>query len=266
MFRSSNPTLNDRFFKPAEIISKDAGAIRTTMTAAGVANKTFILLGLCVASAIFAWSLLLPASGVPKVSPILLVGGGAIGGLVLALITVFNPKVSPITAPLYALVEGLFVGAASAMYATNAGTIDESGVLAPNYSMVFQAVLLTFGILAVMLLAYRSGVIKVTNRYAMIITSAIGGIMLLYVASMVMSFFGASIPLIHSSGPFGIGFSLFVVAIASLSLAMDFEFIAQGERNNLPRYMEWYAGFALLVTLVWLYLEILRLLSKLQRR
>ena len=111
----------------------------------------------------------------------------------------------------------------------------------------------------------RSGIIKVTNRFAMIITAATGGIMMVYIASMVLGMFGVGIPLIHSSGPMGIGFSLFVVAIASFSLTLDFEFIVQGERNNLPRYMEWYAGFALLVTLVWLYLEILRLLSKLQR-
>jgi uncharacterized YccA/Bax inhibitor family protein len=125
---------------------------------------------------------------------------------------------------------------------------------------------LTFGTLAALLLAYRSGLIRATENFKLGVFAATGGIALLYLVSMVMGFFGKSIPFIHSAGPIGIGFSVFVVVIAALNLVLDFDFIETGAQRGAPKYMEWYGAFGLLVTLVWLYLEILRLLAKLQGR
>lgn len=180
--------------------------------------------------------------------------GGAIGGLVLALITVFKKTWAPVTAPLYALVEGFFLGAISAVYNAQFGGI------------VMQAVMLTFGILFALLFAYRSGLIKATENFKLGVVAATGGIALVYLASIALGFFGIKIPLIHESGLVGIGFSLFVVVIASLNLVLDFDFIESGVEQGAPKYMEWYGAFGLMVTLVWLYLELLRLLSKLQSR
>jgi uncharacterized YccA/Bax inhibitor family protein len=131
---------------------------------------------------------------------------------------------------------------------------------------VFQAVGLTFGVLAAMLIAYRTGVIKVTDRFRTIVVAATGAIALLYLASIVLSFFNISIPFIHQGGTFGIVFSLVVVGIAAMNLALDFDFIHRGVEHGAPKVMEWYAAFGVMVTLIWLYLEILRLLAKIRRR
>jgi uncharacterized YccA/Bax inhibitor family protein len=279
MFRSSNPALREEYFQPAEGLSalrRPEGEVKakpTTMTVSGVVNKTYILLLLCAAAAVFSWSLVVPAGSVTaegaiqsKVNPMLLIGGGAIGGLVLALITIFKPRAAPVTAPIYALVQGVFVGGVSAIYAVRFGNETVGGGFQLNVGMVLNAVLLTFGMLGAMLFLYRTGVIKVTDRFAAIIGSAIGAVMLVYVVGFVMSLFGGGIPLIHGSGPIGIGFSLLVIAIAGFSLTLDFEMVARGVQAGAPKHMEWYAGFSLLVTLVWLYLEILRLLAKIQSR
>ena len=178
----------------------------------------------------------------------------AIGGFVAALVTVFKKEWAPVTAPLYALVEGFFLGAISAMY---------------NFmyeGIVLQAVMLTFGTLFALLFAYRSGLIKATENFKLGVVAATGGIALVYLATIVLGFFGVSIPLIHESGLVGIGFSLFVVVIAALNLVLDFDFIETGVEQGAPKYMEWYGAFGLMVTLVWLYIEFLRLLSKLQSR
>lgn len=285
MFRTANPAVSSSPFGPAqtwEDLERQGRAVPvektraspTTMTVAGTINKIAVLLALCVATAIFSWNLVLdydPTVGgfvqAPSapVSPNLVMMGGMIVGLILALITVFKPTASPITAPLYALAEGCFVGGVSAVFALYAGK-EQNGALAANSAMVMQAVLLTFGVLGAMLFAYRTKIIRPTRRFYMGVAVATGGIALTYLVSIGLSFFGMSVPFIHSSGPIGIGFSLFVVAIASLNLILDFDLIATGVANKAPRHMEWYAGFAILVTLVWLYLEILRLLSKLQRR
>ena len=279
MFRSSNPALREEYFQPAEGLSalrRPEGEVKakpTTMTVSGTVNKTYILLALCVASAVFSWSLVVPADSVgadgqlhSKMSPLALMGIGGIGGLILALITIFKPRAAPITAPLYALFEGLLVGAISAYYAVAFGSATVGG-FDLNIGMIFNAIILTFGMLGAMLLAWRTGIIKVTDRFRMIIVSAIGGIMLVYIIGFVMSyFFDSGIPLIHGSGPIGIGFSLVVIGIAGLSLALDFDFIARGVQAGAPKHMEWYAGFGLLVTLVWLYIEILHLLAKIQSR
>jgi len=185
--------------------------------------------------------------------PWLLVGG--IGGLIVALVTVFKKTWAPVTAPLYAALEGLFVGAISAMFEARFPGI------------VMQAVMLTMGVLAALLMAYKSGLIKATENFKLGVVAATGGIALLYLVNIGMRLFGFDgMGFIHEASTFGILFSVFVVIIAALNLVMDFDFIESGVDAGAPKYMEWYAGFGLVVTLVWLYLEILRLLAKLQSR
>ena len=179
---------------------------------------------------------------------------GAIGGFAVALVTVFKKTWSAITAPVYALLEGLFLGGISAVFEARFPGI------------VIQAVGLTFGTLLCLLFAYKSGLIKATENFKLGIVAATGGIGMIYLVSIFFGFFGIQIPFIHESGIIGIGFSLFVVVIAALNLVLDFDFIESGSEMGAPRYMEWYAAFGLMVTLIWLYIEILRLLSKLRSR
>ncbi len=257
MIRSGNPALKESTFLDlgsGAVVSRDAGA----MTLNGTVNKTGILLLLAVLTAAFAWnqSVAVGADGLPAIAPGV-VGymlGGAIGGFVLALITVFKKTWAPVTAPLYALVEGFFLGSISAMYELRFDGI------------VFQAVLLTFGTLFALLRAYRSGLITATENFNLGVVAATGGIALVYLATIVLGFFNINIPLIHESGIVGIGFSLFVIVIAALNLVLDFDFIENGVEQGAPKYMEWYGAFGLMVTLVWLYIEFLRLLSKLNSR
>ena len=250
--RSGNPALKETTFLDlgsGTVVRRDGDA----MTLTGTVNKTGLLLLLCVITATFAWSQIqFNADGAVGAGPY--VWGGAIGGLVLALITTFKPAWAPVTAPLYALVEGFFLGAISAMY---------------NHlyeGIVLQAVMLTFGTMFALLFAYRSGLIRATENFKLGVAAATGGIALLYLVTMGLGMFGIRIPYIHESGLIGIGFSLFVVLIAALNLVLDFDFIESGVEQNAPKYMEWYGAFGLMVTLVWLYVEFLRLLSKLQSR
>ena len=180
--------------------------------------------------------------------------GGAIGGFVVALITIFKKQWAAFTAPLYALLEGLFLGGFSAIFE------------AKYPGIVIQAVTLTFGTLFCLLLAYRSGLIKATENFKLGVVAATGGIALIYMATIFLGFFGVRMPFIHESGTIGIAFSLFVVVIAALNLVLDFDFIENGAARGAPKYMEWYAAFGLMVTLIWLYIEILRLLAKLRGR
>lgn len=253
--RSGNPALSDNAFLDlgsGALVQGDAGA----MTLDGTVNKTALLLALALAGALFSWSQFdaAMASGTPgAILPY--VWGGAIGGFVVALVTIFKKTWAPFTAPLYAVLEGLFLGAASAMF-----ELRYPGI-------VMQAVGLTFGTLAALLLAYRSGLVKATENFKLGVVAATGGIALLYLAQMGMNLFGFSgMGFINGSSTLGIAFSLVVVVVAALNLVLDFDFIEQGARQGAPKYMEWYAAFGLLVTLVWLYLELLRLLSKLQSR
>ena len=192
--------------------------------------------------------------GVADDLPIGLVVGGVIGGFVVAIVTVFKQTWAPYTTPLYAALEGLALGGISYLFERS-----YPGIVA-------QAVFLTFGTLGALLFAYRSGIIRATENFKLGVFAATGGVGVVYLLSFVLGFFGISVPLIHSSGIFGILFSLFVVVIAALNLVLDFDFIEEGAERGAPKYMEWYGAFGLLVTLVWLYLEILRLLAKLQRR
>ena len=245
--RSSNPALKDNAF----LADRSANA-SGEMTINGTVNKTAILLGLVILPAFWIWDKTFGAENPGVYYPWMI--GGAIGGFVFALITIFKKTAAPYTAPLYAVCEGLFVGAISAFFER----------MYPG--IVFQATLLTFGTLFALLIAYRSGMIRATENFKLGVAAATGGIFLIYMATWILGFFSVSIPFIHDSGLIGIGFSLFVVVIAALNLVLDFDFIENGVKAGAPKYMEWYAAFGLLVTLIWLYVEMLRLLSKLNRR
>jgi uncharacterized YccA/Bax inhibitor family protein len=252
--RSGNPVLKESTFLDlgsGTVVSRDAGA----MTLNGTVNKTGMLLLMTVLTAAFAWSQVeFGVDGRPQPGFGIYMWGGLIGGFILAMVTVFKKTWAPITAPLYALVEGFFLGAISAMY---------------NFmyqGIVLQAVMLTFGTLFALLFAYRTGLIKATENFKLGVVAATGGIALVYLATIVLGFFNIQIPLIHESGLIGIGFSLFVIVIAALNLVLDFDFIESGVEQGAPKYMEWYGAFGLMVTLVWLYIEFLRLLAKLNSR
>jgi uncharacterized YccA/Bax inhibitor family protein len=242
--RSGNPALTADSFRGERTL---AGV--ETMTISGTVNKTALALLILLITASLTWNM-----GVEdgRVGGFILVG--VIGGLITALVTVFKKNWAPITAPIYAAFEGLALGGISAMFE------------ARYPGIVSQAVFLTFGTLAALLIAYRSGWIKATENFKLGVVAATGGIFFVYLISFVLGFFGVNIPLIHGSGTFGIIFSLFVVVIAALNLVLDFDFIEEAAERRAPKYMEWYAAFGLMVTLIWLYLEILRLLAKLQQR
>ena len=253
--RSGNPALKDNTFLDlgsGTLVQGDAGA----MTLNGAVNKTAILLVLTLAGAMFTWaqfSAAMAAGNPGAVMPY--VWGGAIGGFIVALVTVFKKQWAPVTAPLYAALEGLFLGAVSAMFELRFPGI------------VMQAVGLTFGTLAALLMAYHSGLIKATENFKLGVFAATGGIALLYLVNIGMRAFGfGGMGFIHDSGLIGIAFSGFVVVIAALNLVLDFDFIESGVEAGAPKYMEWYGAFGLMVTLVWLYIEFLRLLAKLQSR
>lgn len=245
MMRTANPALNADTFRGYE------GVADRAMTLQGTVNKTFILLLGVILTAGFTWTLYYQ-QGVQAVYPWVI--GGWIGGLVVGLVTAFKKEFAPVTAPIYALLKGLMLGGLSAIFEDM------------YKGIVIQAVGLTFGTLAALLLAYSSRLVKPSENFKLGVMAATGGIMMLYLVSILLSAFGVQIPLIHESGWVGIGFSIFVVIIAALNLVLDFDFIETGVEQGAPRYMEWYAAFGLLVTLVWLYIEILRLLSKLRSR
>ncbi len=248
MMRSANPTLSGKSFEGYGRVMEAGEA----MTIQGTVNKTGFLLILAIATAAWTWNKFFTAGNPAVVMPYL--WGGAIGGLVMALVTVFKKNWAAFTAPMYALLEGLFLGAISAFFE------------AQYPGIVIQAVGLTFGTLVALLMAYKTGLIRATENFKLGVAAATGGIFLVYMATMVLGFFGVGIPYIHGSGIIGIGFSLFVVVIAALNLVMDFDFIEAGAAAGAPKFLEWYGAFALIVTLIWLYLEILRLLAKLSSR
>ncbi|HBD19596.1 MAG TPA: hypothetical protein DC063_05600 [Arenimonas sp.] len=250
--RSGNPALNENTFLDVgsgQVVSRDGSQV---MTLNGTVNKTGFLLLLAVATAAYTWSLYNPMNP-GAVMPWMLVGG--IGGFIVAIVTVFKKTWAPVTAPMYALLEGLFLGGISAFFEMRFPGI------------VMQAVMLTLGVLAALLLAYKSGLIRATENFKLGVVAATGGIALLYLVNMGMRLFGfEGMGFIHESSLMGIAFSAFVVVIAALNLVLDFDFIESGAEAGAPKYMEWYGAFGLVVTLVWLYLEILRLLAKLQSR
>ncbi len=248
--KSSNPVFGNVFKQSY------AGANQETMTIGGTMNKTVLMLVIVVFAALFTWSKFfavynpeLPQAATSAVSIWMIVG--AIGGLITALITTFRPQSAAISAPIYAVFEGVFLGGISAFFE------------AKYPGLVMRAVALTFGVFLTMLFLYRSGTIRATGKFKMVIFAATGGIALVYLGSMIAGLFGANLSFLHGSGTFSIGFSLVVVAVAALNLILDFDMIEQGARAGAPKFMEWYGAFGLMVTLIWLYLELLRLLSKL---
>lgn len=269
MMRSSNPALNEKVFRPERTAVIDTSALGRTgfagraggpvqaspadaMTIGGVVEKSAFLLLLLVASAAFGWSQVDRAGLATSVPGWLLLA--VLGGLGIAVLTIFKPKLSPYTAPAYAVVQGLVVGAISALYAEQYDGI------------VLQAVGLTIGVFAVMLGLYALRIIKVTDKLRSGIMVATGAVLLVYVASFVLRLFGADVPFIHESGALGILFSLVVVGIAAANLLLDFDMVERGAAGGAPKHLEWYGAFGLIVTLVWLYLELLRLLAKLRDR
>ncbi len=256
MFSSSNPTLSSDVFRK----SRDTFSTES-MTVNGTVNKCLMLLCVVFGAATWSWQetlkvLLAQSAGFAGsgIAMPTLVMGSAIAGMILALITIFVQKASPYTAPLYAVAEGVLLGGLSAVFEQRYPGI------------VFQAVLGTFGTFFFMLFLYRSNYVRATDAFKRGMMAALGGLFFVYLISMIMGFFGTRIPFIHESGPIGIGFSLVVVGIAAFSLILDFDQIEEGEHVRAPKYMEWYGAFALLVTMVWLYLEMLRLLSKFRDR
>jgi uncharacterized YccA/Bax inhibitor family protein len=241
---SSNPALNARTFENL-IVAREAGS--ATMTLEGTAVKTGVLALLVGLSALFTY-VMLRTGYVQLLYPLMMVG--FLGGFVLAFITIFKKKWAPATAPLYALFEGLALGVISMFFE------------AYFPGIVFQATTLTFSVLGAMLLCYYTKLIKPSENLKLGLFAAMGGIFVFYMIAMLMQFMGYRPPLIYDSGPFGIIFSLFVIGVAALTLVIDFDFIERGVEMGAPKYMEWYAAFGLMVTLIWLYLEILRLLAK----
>ena len=251
LMKSSNPALGENTFRNLAGAGYGGSAESTgAMTLNGTVNKTGLLLICVIATAAFTWHLFTQSRDFADVAPLMIVG--LIGGFIFAMVTIFKKEWSPVTSPIYALLEGLALGGLSA-------AID---LRYPGIAV--QAVGLTFGTLFVLLLAYRSGLIQVTQKFRLGIIAATGGIMVFYLLEMVLGFFGIRFLAINGSSPIGIAFSLFVVAIAALNLVLDFDFIERGVNLGAPKYMEWYGAFGIIITLVWLYLEILNLLSKLR--
>ena len=241
--RSRNPAFRDSVLTQLEVGAE-------TMTVRGTAHKAAALTILVLTSAIWSWGQM--RSGAPTAP--LIMGVGLFGGLILALVTIFKRSWAGVTSPAYALFEGLVLGGLSAIFETSYPGI------------VVQAVGLTFGTLFAMLAVYSTGLIRATERFKIGVVAATGGVCLLYLGSMILGLFGRHVPFLHESSPLGIAFSVVVVIIAALNLVIDFDFIERAAAAGAPKFMEWYGAFGLLVTLVWLYMEVLRLLSKLRRR
>ncbi len=248
LFKSGNPAFKESTFENTIVTD-----LTQVMTVRGTLNKFGFLFLMVMATAFYSWKEFAEGG---NVQPLILIG--AIGGLVVALIITFKKEWAPYLAPLYALLEGLFVGAISAYY--DFAFADKAPFI------IVTAVGLTFGTAIAMFVLYSTRVIRATQRFRSIIITATMGIAIFYVITLVLRMFGMNVPFVHEGSTFGIIFSLFVVGIAALNLILDFDMIERGAEAGAPKFMEWYGAFGLLVTIVWLYLEILRLLSKLSSR
>lgn len=243
--RSSNPMLREDTFSSFGNTGAIPGA--SVMTLQGTVMKTAILLVLAFTSAIFCWMQ-------PEQAKAPFMIGGLIVGVISSLICIFAPRWAGMLSPVYAIGEGLFLGGISSF-------IDQK-----YPGVALQAMTATFGTLGSLLFAYTTRLIKVTENFKLGVAAATGGIFLMYLASFIMSLFGMQMPYVHDAGPIGIGVSLVIVIVAALNLVLDFDFIETGVEQGAPKYMEWYAAFGLLVTLVWLYIEFLKLFAKLSKR
>ncbi len=249
LFKSNNPILNDKSISKSKTASHQqehnfgiTKADNEVTTIKGAVDKTLMLFGLLLVTTLFSYYF----------GNQMLMIGGAIGGLIAVIVAVVKPTTAPIVAPIYALLEGLFVGGISAVYA------------AAFDGIVLQAVTLTFGTLLAMLVLYRSGLIKVTQKFRAGVMMATGAIFFVYILSFIGSFVGFNIPYLHEGGTIGIGISVVIIAVAALNLLLDFDMFERAEQARAPKYMEWMCALGLLVTLVWLYIEFLRILAKLK--
>lgn len=251
--RTGNPALNKNTF--TRFAHAEEASV---MTLQGTVNKIAIMLLLVLGGAYYTWNMAFeamqtnPEVGYRSIMPWMI--GGGLGGFVVAIITVFKRQWAGITGPIYAILEGLFLGGISAFFE------------AQYPGIVIQAVSLTFAILFILLFAYKTRIIKPTENFKLGVFAATGGVMLLYIVSFLLNLFGVPTGYLHDNSPLSIGISVVIVIIASLNLVLDFDFIEQGAASSAPKYMEWYAAFGLMVTLIWLYIEILRLLSKIASR
>jgi len=237
---SKNPVVRARTW---DLAREEAGTTTGTMSLSGAINKTGILLLILVASSAFAWTQESPMLGMV----------GALCALGCAIFLSFNPVRAPILAPAYAAFEGLLIGTFSVFMEYKYPGI-------PGNAMA-----LTFAVLAVMLVCYRTGLLRATTMFQRVVVFATFAIAITYLVDMVMSLFGMAVPMLHQSSPLGIGISVVITGVAAMNLILDFD-LFERNANRSPKFMEWYCGFALLVTLVWLYLEMVRLLSKLSKR
>lgn len=240
LLRSGNPALSSKTF------NVKARSTDKVMTLDGTVNKIALSLAVLILFGYVTFSL--------EITEFIFIG--FIGGFAVALLTIFKKNYSPITVPIYAALEGLALGGISFIF----NEMYEG--------IVFQAVFLTLAILCALLLAYKSKLIKPSENFKLGVTAATGGVLIVYLIGFVSSFFGGTLPIldVNNSSFVSIGFSILVVLIASLNLVLDFDFIEEGVEKGAPKYMEWYGAFGLLVTLIWLYIEMLHLLAKLRGR
>ncbi|MFU8829199.1 MAG: Bax inhibitor-1/YccA family membrane protein [Phycisphaerales bacterium] len=285
MFRTSNPAFNNDAYKPAQTWD-DLGGSQTfgtddslaaarrtqaskpnTMTINGTVTKSALLISVCLVTALPAWHLTLDGT-IPPIAGVL---GAMLLGFLLFIVTSFNPKMSPVTALPFAACEGVLVGSLSALYAVSFATQDAEGPIALNTDLILNAGLLTFGIFGGLLAAYATKLVRPNKLFYNITIVGTMGVCLYALIAIVASFAFGSFDLIsvyspHNGGLVSIGFSLLLVGLASANLVLDFDMVNVAVRNRSPKYMEWFSGMALLVTLVWLYIEVLRLLAKLSSR
>lgn len=248
LFKSGNPTLSEKAFQNTGYID-----YANSMTVRGTLNKFGFMFLMLMGTAYYSWKEFATGGNVQP-----LIWGGAIGGLVVAFVIMFKKEWSPYLAPLYALLEGLFIGAISAYY--------NEAFAAKMPNIIMNAVGLTFGTAIAMYVLYSFKIIRATEKFKAIIVTATAGIAIFYLIAMVLRMFNVQMAFLHEGSLMGIGFSLVVVAVAALNLILDFDMMEKGAAAGAPKYMEWYGAFGLMVTIVWLYLEILRLLSKLSSR
>jgi len=254
--KSSNPVFSKSTFAPSHTATQQG-----VMTLQGTINKSIILLLTIIVSASLTWNMV--QEGNTSVGGIMM--AGLILGFITAMVTIFKKEWSAITAPIYAVFEGLFLGGVSAFVEAAFFASQEPGATTSN-GIVFNAVALTFGVFLLMLLLYRNQIIKPTKKFMMGVAAATGAVFLLYLVNMIMGLFGVNMPFLHSNGPIGIGISAVIVVIAALNLILDFKNIEDAVAQGAPKYMEWFGAFGLMVTLVWLYLEMLRLVALLSGR
>lgn len=250
--KTSNPAFSSNIFN-----QQTSSFATNTMTIQGTVNKSLTLLGIILVAALVTWKMMY--AGNSLVMPLMI--GGLIVGTIFSFITIFKPEKAKFTSIVYAIAEGLVLGGISATYEMATANA-ETGL---GHGIVFNAILLTIGVFFVMLYLYKQRIIQPSKKFAMGLTAAMGAICIVYLIDMVMGFFGSQIGFLHSNGPLGIIISLVIVAVAALNFILDFKNVEDSVNQGAPEYMEWYCAFGLMMTLVWLYLEILRLLSKLNR-